>query len=951
MTLPLTLVLSLLGCSQIQDLLGQSPPPPPPVQDVKPVEAPKAAVNATLLQSGKFAEALPELEKALATTPTDDAAWDAVEIAAIRGGQAAALLDRLSVDQAIGGRVDRHQALRAELALVAGRGADALAAARALEPANAGDSAALVVRAIQAGAPKPEGLSPAVEAFLKSATDKSDKPVPLTPEVEALTGARSALLRAEIKAAHGDVPGALAALDTATATGVLGTRITLARIGWESDATKGWATTTAGVDAATKAQDLAGAALVLNAGKVHAYRGWKAQAVADAAAASRKGCEDLQNPVGAAMFAGVQADALLHLGMPIEAKAAAEVAAAPEGQALGKWRLALANAMLGDARAVTAAATGLPDADAQAIKDLGSAMAGGRPTLPTAGLKGDDAAWQTLLAAGWTEDKAGLATAAASQAQSPDLALWATLWSTRAPVTGAPETPMMASENAVRAWVHDGTPGAVVDTTHPFAAHWRIALAHGTAPAAEGDVAAYARLVSSIEGAFADQAGSEMNELSAVLPDWRSGPLAPVLTLDGPEAAELEGLAVSPSRLTDEDALALRVSWHAWRQRELDRTRLWAHGVSPVPPAVGTPERRAALWQAVAKQRAAVLAWAAGVGPYPTASASEIDNVAVELRLLPRKAGTLDEVRSALGRSALLSFVPARDGGWESLYLTDHGYRHAHVTPAVVKEVNDYVAGIRAGKVSVGAGNKIREALIDPATDLLTGYGNYYVVGPAPLGALPVDALPEQSEGLRYLASIRHTFYFPNFASLTPPTFQETDFSTTMLAVVADAASKESIKRIFPDSVVLEGAGATRDAWLKEAPRARFLAFAHVDATPSGGFVLPGGGTLELSDIAATPLVARTVTINAQGDAATTLARLSAFRAAGAGDFFATSSGANKVFNEKMTERFWDSTNKRLPVWKAMSEPRMQIAAEMDAERGAMTPTLWGAVMTEGKLQ
>ena len=155
MTLPLTLVLSLLGCSQIQDLLGQSPPPPPPVQDVKPVEAPKAAVNATLLQSGKFAEALPELEKALATTPTDDAAWDAVEIAAIRGGQAAALLDRLSVDQAIGGRVDRHQALRAELALVAGRGADALAAARALEPANAGDSAALVVRAIQAGAPKP----------------------------------------------------------------------------------------------------------------------------------------------------------------------------------------------------------------------------------------------------------------------------------------------------------------------------------------------------------------------------------------------------------------------------------------------------------------------------------------------------------------------------------------------------------------------------------------------------------------------------------------------------------------------------------------------------------------------------------------------------------------------------------------------------------------------------
>jgi len=950
MTLPLTLVLSLLGCSQIQELLGQAPPPPPPSQEVKPADAPKPKVTATLLQAGKFSEALPELEKALAATPTDDAAWDAVEIAAVRGGQAAALLDRLSVDQAIGGRVDRHQALRAELALVAGRAPDALAAARALEPANAGDSAALTVRAIQAGAAKPDGLPPVVEAFVKSAMEKADKPIAFSPEVEALPGARAALLRAEIKAAHGDATGALAAVESATASGLLGTRVALARASWETDAQKGWANTTAGVDAATKAQDLVGAALVLDAGKVHAYRGWKAQAVVDAAALSRKGCEELENAAGAAMFAGVQADGLMHLGMPIEAKAAAEVAAAG-GQARGNWRLALANAMLGDARATAAAAAGLSDADAQPIKDLGSAMAGGKPKLPTAGLSGDEAAWQLLLTAGWTEDKGVAAAAAAAAALSPDLALWGTLWSTRAPVTGVPETPMMASENAVRAWVRDGSPGAVVDSTHPLAGHWRIALAHGTAPAAEGDVAAYARLVSSIEGAFADQAATEMNDLSAVLPDWRSGPLAPLLTLDGPQAAELEGLAISPSRLTDEDALGLRVSWHAWRQRELDRTRLWTHGVSPVPPALGTPERLAALWQAVAKQRAAVLAWAAGAGPYPAASVSELDNVAVELRLLPLKAGSVDEVRSALGRSALLSFVPARDGGWEALYLTDHGYRHAHITAAVAKDTDEYLSGLRGGKVSVAVGNKLREALIDPAGDLLTGYGNYYVVGPAPLGALPVDALPEQSQGLRYLASIRHTFYFPNFGSLTPPTFQENDFATTMLAVVGDASSGETIRRIFPDAVVLDGAGATREAWLKEAPRARFLSFAHLEVAPSGGFLMPGGGALDLSDIASTPLVARTVSVTGAGDAATTLARLSTIRAAGAGDFFATSSGANKVFNEKMTERFWDATNKRLPVWKAMSEPRMQIAAEIDAERGAMTPTLWGAVMTQGKLQ
>lgn len=949
MILPIALTLSLLGCSQIQDLLGKNDAPPP-VQDVKPVEAPKPKVVATALLAGKYTEALPDLEKALAASPTDDAAWDAVEIAAVRGGQGAALLDRLSADTAIGGRVERHQALRAELALAAGRAADALTAARALAAVSPGDGAALTVRAIRAGAPKPDGLPVVEEAFLKAATDKT---AALSPEVEALTGARAALLRAEIKAERGDVAGALTALDGASAaTGVLATRVATTRITWESDAGKGWTATTAGVDVATKAQDLHGAALILDAGRVHAYRQWKAQAVVDAAAAARKNAEEFGNLDAAAGFAGVQADALLHLGQPSEAKAAAEVAAAQPGQAAkGKWRLALAHAMLGEARGVTAAAAGLPEADARPIRDLGAAMNGGETVLPTAGLKGDEAAWQALLGAGWVTDMAGTAGRAAAVATTPDLKVWGQLWESRNAVVGGPETPQMASENAVRAWVKDGTPGAVVDSGHPFSAHWRVALAHGKAAPSDGDVAAYARLISSVEGAFADQAGSEMNDLSAVLPDWRSGPLAPVVALDGPRAEELEALAVAPSRLTDEDALSLRVSWHAWRQREADRTRLWTHGVSPATPGLATPERLTALWQAVAKQRAAVLAWIAGGGAYPTASAGEIDNAAVELRLLPRKAGSLDDVRAELGRSALLSFVPAHDGGWEALYLTDHEYKRAHVAPGIAKDVTDYLAGLRAGKVTVSAGNKLREALIDPAADLLTGYGNYYVVGPAPLGALPVDALPEQSEGLRYLAAIRHTFYYPNFAAMNPPTFQENDFATTMLAVVGDAASADLIRRIFPDAVILQGATATRDAWLKEAPRSRFLSFHNLDPAPSGGFMMPAGGTLDLSDIASTPLVARSVAVSAQSEASVTLARLSAFRAAGAGDYFTTGVGSNKVYNVKMTERFWDSTNKRLPVWKAMSEPRMQVAAELDDVKGSTTPTMWGGLMCAGKLQ
>lgn len=940
----LVFVLSLLGCSQIQDMMGQTPPPP--VAQPAPVQAPKAKAVASPFVAGKYAEALPELEKALAAAPTEDAAWDAVELAALRGGQSAALLDRLSADQAIGGRVDRHQALRAELALSSDRAADALVAARALETLNAGDSAALVVRAIRAGAAKPEGLTPVVEAFLKAAAEPG---APLTPEVEALTGARAALLRAEIKAGRGDTAGALTALSTATASGALGWRIAMARLQWESDAAKGWTAAQASVDEASKAGDLLGAAMLLDAGKVHGYRQWKPQAVVDAAVAARKTAEDAENLVAAGAFAGVQADALLHLGSAADARAAATVAAAQPG-ASGKLKLALACAMLGDATGAGAAAEGLTEADGRAIRDLATVMRGGAAVLPSAGLTGDDAAWQALLGAGWQADMAGAASRAAAAAQSPDLKLWGQLWSSRGAVADAPTTPAMQVENAVRAFVSAGTAGTVVNQDHPYSAHWQTLLTHGTAAPGDTDIGAYARLISSVDGGFAGQAGTEMNDLSAVLADWKSGPLSPVVVMDGPRAVELERLTAAPSRFTEDDALSMRVSWHAWRQRDEDRGRLWTRGVSPVAAGLATPARVVALWGAVARQRAAVLAWLGGGGAYPTASASEIDSASVELRLLPRKAGSLDEVRANIGRSVLLSFVPVTGAGWEALYLTDHGHTRFRVEADTIKALNDYLASVKSGKARVASGDRIRQTLLDKYSDLLTGYGNYFIVGPDPLGALPVDALPEQSQGLRYLAAIRHTFYYPNFSAITPPTFEENDYTTTMLAVVGDSSAAETIKRMFPDAVILQGKAATRDAWLKEAPRSRYFHFQSLAASESGGFVMPGGGNLELADIAVTPSVARTVAVVCPADTAQTLARMSAFHAAGAGDFFATGIGTNAAFNERISDRFWDSTNKRLPVWKAVGESRMQAAKEVDPQ-GETQAGLWGGVMSAGRLQ
>lgn len=938
-------VLSLLGCSTIQDMLGMSEPPPKPAAPVvAPAAPPKPKVSA--LQAGKYAEALPDLEKALAANPADDAAWDAVELAAVRGNQAAALLDRLSADQAIGGRVDRHQALRAELALQAGRAADALAAAGALAAANPGDAGALTVRAVRAGAALPATLPPDTAALLAAV---SDPKAPLTPEATAIPGGRAALLRAEILHDRGDVPGALAALASVPPAGVLGWRAAMARVAWTTDPAAGAKATTDAVAAATAAGDLLGAALVLDAGRVHGYAQWKPQGVADAAAAGRKAAEDAGNTVAAAAFASVQADALLHLGNASDAHAAAAVAAAEPLVASGPWRLALASAMLGDANAVLAAGKGLPQTQAAAFNDLASAMRGGSPQLPSAGLTGDDAAWQALLGGGWQADADGAASRAAAAARSPDLKLWGQLAATRGVVADAPATPAMQAENAVRAFLTTGAAGTVAGD-HPYAAHWNAVLTHGATAPTDGDVAVLARLNEALDSAAADAAGADMNALSAVLPDWRSGPMASLIALDGPRASEVERLADAPGHLTDDTALPLRATWQAWRLRDADRTRLWTHGVTPFAPGLATPERVAAVWNAVAQQRAGVLAWLGGGGAYPTAAGSAIDTAAVDLKLLPRKAGTLDEIRATIGRSALLAYVPSTAGGANALYLTDHGAAWFHVDPKVAKDVADYVASLHAGHPAVGVGDRIRRTLLDPHADVLTGYGNYYILGADPLGALPVDALPEQSEGLRYLAAIRHTFYYPNVAAITPPTFQDNDFTTTMLAAVGSAPAAEAIRRMFPDAVVLTGAAATREAWMKEAPRARFLHFDGLAPSASGGFMLPSGESLEAADIAVTPLVARTVVVSAPSDTGTTLVRMSAFRAAGAGDYFTTGVGAQADYNTRVTERFWDATNKRLAIWKAVGETRMQVAHELDP-KGETSPGLWGGVMSAGRLQ
>ncbi|MFZ5475817.1 MAG: hypothetical protein ACOZNI_03500 [Myxococcota bacterium] len=928
------LFLSLVACSG-----GQSDAPAAQPQAAPAPTDAKSQLEAArkLLRAGKTAEAFEAAEVALGAHPEEDAAWDLVELAAIRAGTAGEMVDRLSADQALGGRADRHHALRGVLAVEANRLGDALTAAKALQGTSPGDAAAITALAVQKGAPPPEGMPPGTAALV----DARDPARPLGPEAEALPGWRAALVRAEYRLARGDVAGAGVEMARIEAKAPRAAQLAaVVRIRAAATPDEAWGVAGPAVKAAQEAGDAVGAAEVLDAALPAAMASWRAGELAASSAELRKALADAGNKAGAARVALVQADAALRAGRPVEAKEAA-TAAAEEATAKPRasWTLALAAASLGDAAGVTAAATGLAEPRASAARALAAAMNGQPATFPGTGMAGDDAAQVCLLAAGY--GRADAWKCAAAEAKSTDLALWARLGQSRA-AFAAPEgaSDGLKAELEARKMLAGGKPASIAGD-HPAGPAWS-ALAGGAAVDGPG-VAAWGRARAAVAANDGVAAAKEIGALAVTVPAWRSGPWAPLLALDGPLPGELAGDAEKVAAMAD--PLPAAVVVHGWSHRHDAMASLWSRGVSPLPPGAAA-DKREAVWNAVAGYRAGVLAWVAGKGAWPAAARTALEEAEKAAGLVAVEPPSLATVRSALDGVAMLSYRPLAGGGAESLLVTESAGRVAAIRPAVVKEVVAFGEALRNGDTSVAVGDRLRAALIDPNMDLLTGVGKYLVVGPPPMGLVPIAAMPEQQDGLRFLAAIRHVGFLPDVDALAaPPPRVEPDFSLTMLALTTTETDADLLRRVYPDATVFAGAKANLAAWRENAPKARFLHIGGFPGTPDGGFQL-ADGALTLSEIGSTPIVARGASL-AGGDAPDVIwARIGALRHGGAKDVLVEGWGAPGEFRQKVLLHYWEGLNRRYSASRSLSEARAQAIQEVGDETG---PVAWSGWFVSGK--
>jgi hypothetical protein len=686
-----------------------------------------------------------------------------------------------------------------------------------------------------------------------------------------------------------------------------------------------------------------GAAEVLDAALPAALASWRAGELASTAGELRKSLADAGNAVAAARVALVQAEAALRAGRPIEAKEAATAAAADAAaKPRASWTLALTGAALGDAAAVTGAATGLAEPRAGAARALAAALQGLPAALPGEGMKGDDAAQLCLLAAGFVADAAPVWKCATAEAVSPDLQLWARLAATRAPFA-APEGAGdgLRAELEARRLAAGGAAGALAGD-HPATAAW-AALAKGQ-PAAGDGVAAWSRARAGIAANDPVAVEKEVGALSLAVPAWRTGPWAPLLVLDGPVPADFAGDAAKVATMAN--ALPGAVAVHGWSHRHDAVEEMWGHGVTPLPPGTA-PEARDAVWAAVAAYRVGVLAWASGHGAFPADAKAKLDEAEKAAKLVAAPPPTLAGVRSALDGVALLSYRPVAGGGAESLLVTENGGRVGAVKPALVRDVLAFGEGLRKGETSVAAGDRLRGALIDPHMDLLLGVGRYVIVGPAPMGLVPVPAMPEQGDGLRFLASIRHVGFLPDLDALAPPADRvDGDFSLTMVALTPTETDAAILRRVYPDATVFAGPKATVAAWRENAPKARFVHLGGFAPTPDGGFAL-ADGALSLGEIAATPIVARGASLAGGESPDVIWARIAALRHGGAHDVLVEGWGAPGEFREKVLLHYWEGLNRRYSASRSLSEARSQAIKEVGDD--ASGPVAWSGWFVSGK--
>ena len=1002
----------VVGCEE-----EAPPPPPPPVavekadtgeaaeetkeqEPEKPVRTPAQAAH-DLMLAGQFAEA------SAAAAKLEDRALGArlQRVAARAGGPVP---------------TDASAVFNAELALESGK---AQAAFDALFPSlgdDLGDAAVVVARAIAAGAVLPEEseLPRPVAAMAKwIASPDARSARGFAAQATLLTGAAADLVRADKALAWGDSAALNAANEVLvqSADPQIKLRGLLGKLdGHQSGTVKGLSSD-AVYAMATEADSLAqaeGSLQQLKSALGHAVQASKRMNDFGGALAIAQAHLDTAKAAGTdpGLALALAADAALLSGSPVLAADHAAAALAIEGEAgdavraSASWTAGLAAWQLGRGEALDAASAAATGPQKDALKGLAAVHRGdvetARLQFPPSGLDGEAAAHVYGVAASidaanagaWYDKSIAGADASGVDALRVSTRLAKESWIRTFNRRGAAKlrqatsrinaSPALKGELSVRGFLA-GSPGGVSGDAGPATGVWQALTSTSMPQKIEGDtwtgLLQWARgRAAAASGRLEGHDGHFPASLSN-LPLHRKGRLALGTVVDGSEGVDLETDVRLLSAIGGETATGLALSAHDIGHRQ---------GVALLDISMGRNqlfgipnEDKEALLVAIAKARADITAWQVGRGDFPTASIEAV--AAAEAKasegseafksLMPIKGATAAELLSDLRRGAVISYRAAH-GSVQAIALSreGNGIKDLGSSREIFKLAEDYLHAMRVSapdsKVQTdhSSGHFLRTKIIDPFIGELTGVGKYVIVGPPELTSFPFTTLPEQAEGLRWLADIRQMASAPTVSTLVrdlrevnPDTFkldflafggeekapnenELTDFETPNELKVSGRYFQSGIDE------VLTGPDAVLSVWREKAAAARYIHLSELTPTMNGGFKF-ADGALSLDEVRNTKLHADMVVITARGTPAQQQQRARAFLDAGSEWVLVTNWGLPDRFRVRYLGNIYDSMNQERPPIRAMSEGRNRMINDGMTSVNMDDPAMWGVFTLFGK--
>jgi len=1004
----------VLGCED------EAPPPPPPVvvekaqadsgeadDEAKAASEPKKPKRTAeeaahdLLIAGKATEAL----KAAQALENKELGARLIEAAALAGAEASTGLDPL---------------IQAELKLRAGDAQGAFDSTKGALGAGTGDAAVLLVRAVRSGAVVPEELElpESTAALLKWAESRDARRAKAhAMKAAPVTGWRADAFRAEVAEGWGDTAGVLAASDAlasaqdprAQLMGLM-SKLSQVRSGKRKGVSKAdqvnWSAAAHKIALAegTADQVAQSTRMVVNAHKqVSDFASALASALESKIAAEAAGVDASDG----GLFA---ANASLHLGDPLEAsKLALQVMEKTKPESASHqsaaWLSGLTAWNMGRTEQLDKAAATCRGPHKDALKALAAFQKGdvetARLQFPPSGLVGEDAALVygqaaliDLAKANQWHDKAisgadasgidllRLSTrfAKESHLRSYDRRGAASVRRDIAKRLGAGDA--VAAELAVRSLL-SGAPASIPAGATAGTEVWS-ALAQKRMPKkvegavwegllhwARGRAAAAAGRLEGHDGQFPAALGK--------LPLHRMGRLDLGTVLDGSEGIDLETDVALLAQVGGEMATGLALSAHDVGHRIDTMALNLSQGMMPLY-GVGDEEREA-LMAAVSKARAETAHWWLGKAAFPAESIAAVGAAEAKAAatseafkgMLPIKGTTAQGLLSDLRRGAVIS-LRAAHGTVQAVALSREGngikelgssreifgFAKAHRNAMVI------AAQDKKAKTNHSHGHMLRMRLIDPFIGELTGIGRYALVAPPELQSFPLTTLPEQAEGLRWLADIRQMASAPTVATLHRE-LRAVDADTYKLDFLAFGGAKEAPREDevtnfeTPDELavcgryfrggfdeVLTGEKATVASWNEKAAGARYLHFASLGPSMNGGFQLHDGA-LSLEQIRNTPVHAEMVVITARATAEQQLRRARAFLDAGARWVLVAGWDVPDKVRVKYLANIYDSMNQERPPVRALSEGRNKLFNDSLMGIDLDDPALWGVFTLFGK--